>query len=529
MRRHAGQQEPHGAPRRIIFPCLHPEAAKRQPRKPTAPQKSDLSPTNVAEDVYRSTELRGDDALWGRSHHMPILARSNSLPDGRRGMPTLPMPHLDDNPNGDPLKAIGNRKTRNRNANITGTSLRDSIVIQARGRGQSSRSTSYPAISDPTPVHAKQPRECIAKGDPLPSILRRKLSLFRPTFAETNPGPPLASPNSIRSLHESDRGHENIGEVVGATRIKEAPSVMAKSPVVSTLRRNQSDTHPTSAAGEISSCGTRHQSLESFSNKIKFNPHITVYEYECTDYEQRGGDKWFTGDELASFKEEAIHRIRLRSLRVLPTGGSIGVSCNFNHPALSSEDEGDTSATVHDDTLSQEIKNILVVDVHQVFLELFEKGLRHMLPHVSFSTARSADDAITKINSAKIAVPNKGYDVIIVEERLRGSFSSIRHLLGDESNPQRDSQAAGDNATQTCDVSGSKLIQYIQMDKGTETPHRRLPLIIGVSAHLEAGDGDKLRRSGADLLWPKPPPEMNSQLRSQLLDSLLKKRRIVNR
>ena len=173
--------------------------------------------------------------------------------------------------------------------------------------------------------------------------------------------------------------------------------------------------------------------------------------------------------------------------------------------------------------------SVLIVDVHQIFLELFEKGIRHMLPHVTFSTARSADDAITKINSAKIALPSKGYDVIIVEERLRGSFSSIRHLVGDETIPPTFTQAAGDNGTQLCDVSGSKLIQYILTDKGSETPHRRLPLIIGVSAHLEAGDGDKLKRSGADLLWPKPPPEMNSQLRSQLLDTLLKKRGVVNR
>lgn len=525
MRRYADQQEPLcGTPRRVIFPCLHPEAAKKQPRKPTptSPQKSDLSPTYVAEDVYQSTELRGSDALWERSSHMPVLGRSNSM-DARRGMPTLPMPLLDAN-NEDPLKAIGDAEK------IIGTNVRYSVVIQAtRGRGQSSRRTSYPAISDPTVVR-KQP--CIAKGDPLPSILRRKRRLFGQTFPVTNPCPPLASPSSIRSLHVSDRGQETIGEIVGVMRINEAPSVMAKSGGVQKLRRNQSDTQPTSNARAIPSCVTRHQSLQSFSNKIKFDPHVTVYEYECTDYEQKGGDKWFTKDELASFKQEAIHRIRLLSFRALPTGtsrgSSIGVSCSFNHPALSSEDEGDTSATSHDDTLSQEIKNILVVDVHQVFLELFEKGIRHMLPHVSFSTARSADDAITKINSAKIA-PSKGYDIIIVEERLRGSFSSIRHLLGDEKTPHTSTQAAGDNATQICDVSGSKLIQYILMDKGSETPHRRLPIIIGVSAHLDAGDGDKLRRSGADLLWPKPPPEMNSQLRSHLLDTLLKKRGVVDR
>ena len=365
MRRYAEQHEPHcGTPRRVIFSCLHPEAAaKNQPRKPkpTSPQKNDLSPTYVAEDVYQST-LRGSDALWERTH-MPVLGRSNSM-DGRRGMPMLPIPLLNGNPNGGPLKAID---ICDSNAEkIIGTNVRYSMVIQAtRRRGQS-----WVRISDPTVVRAKQHRECIAKGVPLPSILRRKRRLFGLTIPVTEPGPPLASPSSIKSLHVQDRGQETIGEIVGAMRINEDPSVMAKSQGEQQLRRNQSDcskpwspvsssTQPASNARAVSSCVTRHQSLESFSNKIKFNPHVTVYEYECTEYEQKGGDKWFTNDELASFKKEAIHRIRLLSLRAPPTGTgrSIGVSCNFNHPALSLDGEGDTSSTVHDDMLSKEIKN----------------------------------------------------------------------------------------------------------------------------------------------------------------------------
>jgi len=68
-----------------------------------------------------------------------------------------------------------------------------------------------------------------------------------------------------------------------------------------------------------------------------------------------------------------------------PTG-----SIFFNHPALGCEDEdNDTEGSSRSrelaimSHLSQEIRNILVVDPHDIFCALFNKSLNVMIPHAS--------------------------------------------------------------------------------------------------------------------------------------------------
>lgn len=141
-----------------------------------------------------------------------------------------------------------------------------------------------------------------------------------------------------------------------------------------------------------------------------FDPHITVHEFGVTSFERRGGGKWWSERELEEFKKEAIQRIRSRCATIVPTGtgrslavppslagggggggGAAGGAGNvsFNHPALGCEDEYDPRElpAARDDAivghLSQEIRNILVVDPHVVFLELFRKSLKHMIPHAA--------------------------------------------------------------------------------------------------------------------------------------------------
>ena len=156
---------------------------------------------------------------------------------------------------------------------------------------------------------------------------------------------------------------------------------------------------------------SRHASLESLgtSKRVSFDPHITVYEFGIADYEKRGGEKWYGEEELAQFKQEAIQRIRLRSTKVIPTGtgrtlavptkkgggkaATTGIS--FNHPALRCcEDElfdsecgkkisSSSKESVLNSCLTQEIRNILVVDPHEIFLALFTKSIRFMFPHAS--------------------------------------------------------------------------------------------------------------------------------------------------
>ena len=51
----------------------------------------------------------------------------------------------------------------------------------------------------------------------------------------------------------------------------------------------------------------------------------------------------------------------------------------------------------------------------------------------------------------------------------------------------------------------------------------RFSLLIGVSARL-AEDRPNIERSGADFVWGKPPPEMNSSLKTEMLKILMCKR-----
>lgn len=311
------------------------------------------------------------------------------------------------------------------------------------------RRTYYPAASTPTPV---DDRKLPSHDKPRASILRRKIptalqnkkmnesgnssasshagagSIFASPHQSQVSGcsglspsvPTLASPSSIKSLHANDHGGDSdcIGEsLVDLDRISDFPKILPRKECK--IHKVQSDTvvakveeeqikprRDSSASGshENSMSGvSRHESLECLgSNKrIAFDPHITVYEFGCTDYERKGGEKWWKEDELDRFKQEAIARIRMRSMKVIPTGTGralavptrgekgpqLGVRPGpilFNHPALGCDDELDPereiTITKH---LSREIRNVLVVDPHQIFLALFSKALKAMIPHAA--------------------------------------------------------------------------------------------------------------------------------------------------
>lgn len=118
-----------------------------------------------------------------------------------------------------------------------------------------------------------------------------------------------------------------------------------------------------------------------------------------------------------------------------------------------------------------------------------------------------------------------GFDIIIVEERL---LKSNTDLSGEET-----SQRAGDYAVQRL-TSGSGLIRSMVQEEhvirervrniGTsQEAYIRFSLLIGVSAYL-AQDQKKLKQSGADFVFGKPPPEINFDLRNDMLKVLMKKR-----
>jgi hypothetical protein len=310
--------------------------------------------------------------------------------------------------------------------------------------------------------------------------------------------------------------------------------------------------------GTQKNCVSRHASLECLSNAKKptvgFDPHVWIYEYKP---QFTIDELWFSDDELADFKNEAIQRVRhqnnsFNSATVLSTGtgriievpsGSCSNANNgqsvsvsgpvmFNHPALSCDDEVDNDEAVErmiQDALSREIRNVLLVDPHEIFLALFAKSLKCMLgSHISITTARSGEEAIARIEGCRKAFPLRdggslhGFDIILVEERL-GSLPMQR--LANSAEPS--TQAAGDDSIQRRRMtSGSALIRLIAQEEETFKAtygEGRFALLIGVSARFMQ-DQDILKNSGADILWAKPPPKMDKNQRNQLLRVLMKKR-----
>ena len=322
---------------------------------------------------------------------------------------------------------------------------------------------------------------------------------------------------------------------------------------------------------------TRHPSLEmctAMNKEISFEPRVWVVEYE-----QDEGSKWFTHEELDSFKCEAIERIRRRHAQqqLVPSGTGRVVPMQmvqrtgsgralFTDPALScndedndDEDEAPADTTRRTQTASaaatagpshvpfgvsasderriqrallSEIRNILVVDPHDMFLKLFAKALHASFHHVIVTTATSAEEALRRIAAAKVVFPQSeggathGFDIIIVEERLQ-LFQ--RHRRGAGSN-RREQQTAGDDQEQRqIPASGSALICQItgEQQRALELvgnkKRPRCSLLVGVSAHIQL-DGDKLSQAGADLVWGKPPPPFDDELKLKILRAVLAKR-----
>lgn len=161
-----------------------------------------------------------------------------------------------------------------------------------------------------------------------------------------------------------------------------------------------------------------------------------------------------------------------------------------------------------------------------------------MVPHASVATSTSVEEAMARIDAARKAFPlhdggcTHGFDVIIIDEKLRHSLPTQLAGIPHTTSSQASTQTAGDDSAQRRlgAASGSVLIQRLvesepELTRGSERNGRKIrhSLLIGVSARLPQ-DENKLKKSGADLIWGKPPPEMNEALRNQLLKLLINKR-----
>ena len=167
----------------------------------------------------------------------------------------------------------------------------------------------------------------------------------------------------------------------------------------------------------------------------------------------------------------------------------------FTDPVLSHADDADTLVCFGSKKffkiLSKEIQHVLIVDTSLSTLKLFKRHILSMFPHAQIHTASSGEEALDKIDRK---ASDTRYDLVTVEEHLDDSTG----------------------------LSGSELLRLLSESENT-SPSKKQSLKIGVSVSL-GEDCESLRKGGADLFWPKPPPKPSNCLRNQVLNLLLSKR-----
>lgn len=236
---------------------------------------------------------------------------------------------------------------------------------------------------------------------------------------------------------------------------------------------------------------------------ISFDPRIWVQEFERTQEEHES--TWYSNEDMQRFKRHALALIMARQhtdFIATGTGRMVQRTTSksraiFTLSALTLDGPDDATEALRTDkyrcaVVQNEIRNVLLVDPHDICLALFTKAMKALLPLANVSRARSSQEALEHMSSGK------RFDIILVEERLK--------LFHGQSN----------NKKERCS-SGSELIRTLISLGATHA------LFVGVSAHLDR-DRDALERGGADCCWPKPPPLMDQGLRNHLLKSLLLKR-----
>ena len=292
-----------------------------------------------------------------------------------------------------------------------------------------------------------------------------------------------------------------------------------------------------------------HEEIEPIKKTIRFDPRIWVHEIQCPPVERM----WYNASDMNRFKHEAILRIRKWTSRnhdcpnmlstgtgrivSMPRSSSHGqLSSNrsstlsnkvmYTNPALSCEAEEDDEdvaslariLSLRETALIHEFKSVLIVDSHDIFLRLFSKGIKLMLPHAKISTACTIDDAFEEIKKANSSMKGSktdkyshGFDLIVIEERLKPNLHTK-------------SKTSVHGLSQW---NGSSLIAMVtkQINESSFTDKHilRHPLLVGVSAYLD-NDKERLVASGSDFVWGKPPPKMNDELRLCLLKKIMLKR-----
>lgn len=214
----------------------------------------------------------------------------------------------------------------------------------------------------------------------------------------------------------------------------------------------------------------------------------------------------------------------------------------------------------------QHVQSILIVDRNQICLDLFQRSLKHVFPHARIELANSAQKALTLFRKELIE-RKKGFDIVIAEDAIHQPltetatplitgrktlpFPTLQPGNGDKTSlhSRHDSLEgltghgeALEDSTQKPDkgMTGSQLLARLSREAGMLTvPSQATPqgvvrplsnpfvplLVSVVSSQLE--ETSSVQPGPADLVWGKPPPLMDRQLRDSIVERLVAKRRVA--
>jgi hypothetical protein len=189
------------------------------------------------------------------------------------------------------------------------------------------------------------------------------------------------------------------------------------------------------------------------------------------------------------------------------------------------------TTTKANDTDSPLIRHILIVDRNPWILDLFVRSMRAMFDcaeykklvksNIDIQCATTVPVALSIIQQAK-QVRHPPFDLIVAEQQpfaqveQPGSASSDTNENPDNLNwPSLPEASSGVMSSES--LSGSELL-FRHVSEKEEI------LLVSVSSSRSASGGSVDTKSNADIVWSKPPPRMDTALRTQLLRALKIKR-----
>ena len=522
------------SPRRIIFPSIHdhpPQLNNVNNNNSNIPQPpQDHHYHSTSNLLHRSPQGTVDSDVLNSFHVSLSLNWINiNSKKSLDHLPTSSSPHSAATNITETTKIIQtNTTTTTTTTTTTNLSISPKIgstsIHTKEFEISPSSITSLPPTSPPSPdqtIPNKLPK-------PGPSILRRTrfdMSQNKPsTFIEPPPLFPISSSSTTNTTAGSSKEPFQLKSRITCPTSEKSNHQKLNSETFNRTRKQLSM--------EETSC-----------KKIKFDPRVFVIEFKRSLHE----DIWFSNEELNQFKVQAIKRIQQREMRMIHsgTGRIVGVrpssslsKINFSNQALSAEDEEceddssiQSNPTSFHSLLTSEIRSVLIIDPHDIILNLLAKGIKSMLPFVSITTAHDSSEAFEKIFDARENSPlseggcTHGFDLIIVEERLthRRSMHSRQNDKTSTPPPQSPFPESGSGLIRSIRNEEVNMLQSWKKCNSWQGDHPRFAMLIGISAHLEQ-DQDKMTYAGANLMWGKPPPPMDHHLCKKILDLLLKKR-----